>query len=71
MRFFAGMLAFLMLFIPSLSAGSAESAAADHPVVVLRVADYGDIYLELYPEYAPMTADNLESLSVPEEDGDS
>lgn len=59
MRFFAGMLAFLMLFIPSLSAGSAESAAADHPVVVLRVADYGDIYLELYPELAPVTVENF------------
>ena len=59
MRIFAGILAVAMMLALPFAAGHAESAAADHPVVVLRVADYGDIYLELYPEYAPMTADNF------------
>lgn len=59
MRIFAGILAVAMMLALPFAAGNAESAAADHPVVVLRVADYGDIYLELYPEYAPITADNF------------
>ena len=58
-RIFAGMLALVMMLMPPFSAGSAESGAADSPVVVLRVADYGDIYLELYPEYAPLTVENF------------
>ena len=53
------MLAVLMMFLPSFSAGSAESAAADVPLVVLRIADYGEIYLELYPEFAPVTVENF------------
>ncbi len=59
MRIFAGILAAAMLFVLSFSAGSAESAAPDAPVVVLRVADYGEIWLELYPELAPVTAENF------------
>ncbi len=62
MRIFAGMLAAVMLFMLPFSAGCAESAAADDPVVVLRVADYGDIYLELYPEIAPVTVENFLNL---------
>ena len=58
-RIFAGMLTLVMMLMPPFSAGSAESGAADSPVVVLRVADYGDIYLELYPEWAPVTAENF------------
>jgi len=58
MRIFAGILAVAMMFMLPLSAGGAESAA-NAPVVVLRVADYGDIYLELYPEYAPATVENF------------
>ena len=62
MRFFAGILAVVMTLTLSFSAGSAESAAAEAPVVVLRVADYGDIYLELYPELAPVTVENFLNL---------
>ena len=62
MRYFAVLLALVMLFTLPLSTGCAESAAADAPVVVLRVADYGDIYLELYPDIAPVTVENFLSL---------
>ena len=63
MRIAVRLLAVLTALILSLSAAAgAETAAADHPVVVLRVADYGDIYLELYPELAPVTAENFLSL---------
>ncbi len=58
MRIFTGILAFIMLFTLSISMGTAESAT-DNPVVVLRVADYGDIYLELYPDTAPITVENF------------
>lgn len=58
MRFFTGILTLIMLFTLSISVGAAESAT-NNPVVVLRVADYGDIYLELYPETAPITVENF------------
>ena len=48
-----------MTFVLLLSAGCAESAATENPVVVLRIADYGNIYLELYPDIAPITAENF------------
>ena len=59
MRITALIFAVVMMFMLPFSAGSGESAAADVPVVVLRVADYGEIYLELYPEYAPLTVENF------------
>lgn len=59
MRLFAGLLATVMTFVLLLSAGCAESAATENPVVVLRIADYGNIYLELYPDIAPITAENF------------
>ncbi len=59
MRIVAGMLAVVMMLTLSFDAVSAETAAADAPVVVLHVADYGDIYLELYPEMAPVTVENF------------
>ena len=62
MRIFAKILAFLMLVTLTFSIGSAESSITDNPVVVLHVADYGDIYLELYPETAPITVENFLSL---------
>ena len=61
MRILSGILALILLLTLSFSAVSAESAA-DAPVVVLRVADYGDIYLELYPDLAPVTVENFLSL---------
>ncbi len=59
MRFWRGILTVIMILALFLSAGCAEPAGAEHPVVVLRIADYGDIYLELYPEYAPETVENF------------
>ena len=59
MRFWRGILTVIMILVLFLSAGCAEPAGAEHPVVVLRIADYGDIYLELYPEYAPETVENF------------
>ncbi len=61
MRILSGILALILLLTLSFSAVSAETAA-DAPVVVLRVADYGDIYLELYPDLAPVTVENFLSL---------
>ena len=57
MRMIAGMLVVMMILL--FSVGIAESTAAESPLVVLRVADYGDIYLELYPEAAPVTVENF------------
>ena len=59
MRFWRRILTVIMILALFLSAGCAEPAGAEHPVVVLRIADYGDIYLELYPEYAPETVENF------------
>ena len=58
MRLLAGILAMVMLFALPMTAG-AEEGAGEHPVIVLRVAEYGDIYAELYPEYAPVTVENF------------
>ena len=49
------MLTFVLCGVP----GIAEPAGTDIPVVALRVRDYGDIYLELYPDIAPITVDNF------------
>ena len=59
MRFWKGIPAVILVMALCISAGCAEPAGAEHPVVVLRIADYGDIYLELYPEYAPETVENF------------
>ena len=48
----------VMLFALPMGAGS-EGETGEHPVIVLRVAEYGDIYAELYPEYAPVTVENF------------
>ncbi len=40
-----------------------EPAAEESPVVVIRVAGCGDIYLELYPETAPATTANFLKLA--------
>ena len=61
MRIFAGILAVLLTLTLSVSAGCAE-AGAENPVVVLRVGDYGDIYLELDPKAAPETVKNFLNL---------
>ena len=58
MRVFTGVLAVLTAILLFISCAGAEPAA-DDPVVVLRVADYGEIYLELYPEFAPLTVQNF------------
>ena len=58
MRLLAGILAMVMLFALPMTAGS-EGETGEHPVIVLRVAEYGDIYAELYPEYAPVTVENF------------
>ena len=57
MRTIARMLTLMMLFCLAMTPGMAENA--DVPVVALRVMDYGDIYLELYPEIAPATVENF------------
>ncbi len=37
----------------------AENTAEEAPVVVLHLEDLGDIYLEVYPSVAPVTAENF------------
>ena len=61
MRIFAGILAVLLTLTMAVSAGCAEGGA-ENPVVVLRVGDYGDIYLELDPKAAPETVKNFLNL---------
>ena len=59
MRIFAGILAVVIALTLPFSVAGAESAGADAPVVVLHIAEYGDIYAELYPETAPVTVENF------------
>ena len=61
MRIFTWILAVLLTLTMPVSAGYAETGA-ENPVVVLRVAEYGDIYLELDPQAAPETVKNFLSL---------
>ncbi len=58
-KLLAGMLSLIMMLTLSLAAPAED---ASDPVVVLRVADYGDIYVELYPLIAPVTVENFLSL---------
>ena len=59
MRLISFFLALLLAFSLTFASCAAETASSDVPVVVLRVQDYGDIYLELYPDIAPITVDNF------------
>ena len=58
-KLLAGMLSLIMMLTLSLAAAAED---ASDPVVVLRVADCGDIYVELYPAIAPVTVENFLSL---------
>lgn len=60
-KLLAGMLSLIMMLTLPLAA-PAEDASVPDPVVVLRVADYGDIYVELYPQIAPVTVANFLAL---------
>ncbi len=59
MRLISFFLALLLALSLASAHCAAETAGTDAPVVVLRVRDYGDIYLELYPDLAPITVDNF------------
>ncbi len=37
-------------------------ALKEHPIVTMKIKDYGDITLELYPEMAPNTVNNFVTL---------
>ena len=39
------------------------SELPEHPLICITVRDYGDIYAELYPEYAPATVENFLQLT--------
>jgi len=65
-RVLAALLALLLMLPGFATAESAEtdpaapeSTGSENPVVVLRIRDYGDIYLEILPENAPITAENF------------
>ena len=51
----AALLLSLLLLLP-LPAFAEEN---DHPVVRISIEKIGDIYAELYPEYAPITVENF------------
>ena len=48
----------LALVLSGVTAAAAEGGA-EHPVVRIAIRDYGEIYAELYPEYAPVTVENF------------
>ena len=48
----------LALMLTDAVPASAETAA-EHPLICISIRDYGDIYAELYPEYAPITVENF------------
>ena len=54
-KLFSLLLVLLLLPLASLS----EAPEAEHPVVVLRTAQDGEIWLELFPETAPATVENF------------
>ncbi len=55
------LLAVLMAFF-LLCPVSGRSEDETHPVVCITIRDYGKIYAELYPEYAPVTVENFLNL---------
>ena len=55
MRRFLCLAAALLMLFPLCALGEGE----EHPVVLISVEGYGDIYAELYPEYAPLTVENF------------
>ncbi len=54
----AMILAMILVLLAALPC-AAENTAADAPVVVLHLENLGDIYLEVYPDTAPVTAENF------------
>ncbi len=40
-----------------------EKSEGGHPMITISVKDYGDMVLELYPEYAPITVENFTKLA--------
>ena len=59
MRLISGILTLILALTLAAAPCAAETAGADSPVVLLRVAEYGDIYVELYPDVAPVTVSNF------------
>lgn len=45
------------------TSGITERKEDEHPMITISVKDYGDIVLELYPEYAPITVENFIKLA--------
>jgi len=62
MRFLSGILALALAVMMLLVPAGAENEGGERPVLLLRVAEYGDIYVELYPEHAPVTVENFLAL---------
>ena len=58
MRRLSALLVFILVLLMSCPC-VAENTAQENPVVVLRLEDLGDIYLEVYPSVAPVTAENF------------
>ena len=54
-RLAAGLLAFLLLA----GSGALAQEESEPPIVCISIRDYGDIYVELYPQYAPITVQNF------------
>ncbi len=53
------MLAMVLLLLAACPLEALGEAQADHPLVCISVQGLGDLYAELYPEYAPVTVENF------------
>ena len=62
-RILACVLSVLIAMAALLPGFALAEEGAEHPVICISVRGIGDIYAELYPEYAPITVENFLSLT--------
>ena len=56
------LLALVTVLTMVLGAAAYGEGETEHPLICISIRDYGDIYAELYPEYAPLTVQNFLNL---------
>lgn len=52
----------LLMIIPLLICGCGKEEKMENPIVTMKIKDYGEVKIELYPEYAPNTVANFVNL---------